>query len=204
MDGRRMFVLCGTALALAACGGDKNGSSGGNGRDSTRADSTANSAIAPDTATPQEAQKAGMKPLDTTAAAVTGGVEITVSRAAGVGEYLADKAGRPLYMFTGDKNGESACYDACAQTWQPVIALQGTPSAGSAGVQPAMLGTTARRDGSMQVTYNKHPLYYYQRDQGASAPAGNGVKAAGGEWYVVTPSGEKAEGGEKGAAATKS
>ena len=201
MDGRRMFVLCGAALALAACGGgDKNGGNGG----SSNPDSTANSATAPDTATRQEAQNAGMKPLDTTAAAVAGGVEITVSRAAGVGEYLADKAGRPLYMFTGDKNGESACYDACAQTWQSVIALQGTPSAGSAGVQPAMLGTTRRRDGNMQVTYNKHPLYYYQRDQGASAPAGNDVKDAGGEWYVVTPAGEKAEEGEKGEGATKS
>jgi predicted lipoprotein with Yx(FWY)xxD motif len=183
-------------MALSACGGgDKNQ---GNGGATAKADSTANSAVAPDTATPQEAQKAGMKPLDTTAAAVAGGVTITVSRAAGIGEYLADKAGRPLYLFTGDKNGESACYDACAQAWQPVISLQGTPSAGSAGVQASMLGTTKRRDGSLQVTYNKHPLYYDSRDQGASAPAGNGVKAAGGEWYLVTPAGEKAEGGEKG------
>jgi predicted lipoprotein with Yx(FWY)xxD motif len=188
-----MRALCGAAAmcALAACGGgDKAGNGGGN----AGPDSTAKSAIAPDTTSAANEQKQGLKPLDTTAAAVQAGPMFTVSRTAELGEYLADRAGRPLYVFSNDQNGQSACYDACAQTWKPVTAVQGTPAAGSAGVQPSLLGTTKRRDGTDQVTYNRHPLYYYQRDQGASAPAGNDVKDAGGEWYLVSPQGEKVEG----------
>lgn len=47
----------------------------------------------------------------------------------------------------------------------------------------------ARRDSA--VTYNGHPLHY-QKDQGTT-PTGNDVKDAGGEWYLVTPAGEKME-----------
>ena len=151
------------------------------------------SAPAPDSTSGQNAPNAGLKPLDTQGAAVEAGPALTVDSAANVGIFLADKTGRPLYMYTADKPGESVCYEGCAQRWPPVLALQGTPSAGAAQVDASKLGTIQRRDGNAQVTYAGHPLYYYQRDQGsAGQPQGNDVKDSAGEWYLVSPAGEKA------------
>ncbi|MFL5383422.1 MAG: hypothetical protein ACJ8GN_12965 [Longimicrobiaceae bacterium] len=193
MKRRHTLALLGTAaaFALAACGG--GGNDGGARSDaSANSDSAANSASAPDTTTARDAANAGLKPLDTAGAAVESGPHITVGRTGEHGEFLADKVGRPLYMYTADTNGQSACAGACASLWPPLIALQGTPSVGTDKVQASLLGTVRRPDGNQQVTYNGHPLYYYQKDQGTT-PTGNDVKDAGGEWYLVTPAGEKME-----------
>jgi predicted lipoprotein with Yx(FWY)xxD motif len=193
MNRRHILALGGAmaAFALAACGG------GDKGGDTAKSDTAASPVTAPDTGSVASAtQGGGVKPLDTTAAAVQGGVEITVDSAAGMGQFLADKTGRPLYMYTGDKSGQPTCAGGCAQLWPAVVGLQGTASAGSTGVQSSMLGTVKRTDGSAQITYNGHPLYYYSKDQGGTAPQGNDQKDAGGEWYLVTPQGEKMEHGE--------
>lgn len=122
-----------------------------------------------------------------------GGAEVTVGRSAEYGEYLADRAGRPLYLFTADSAGESTCYGPCAAAWPPLLAPQGTPTPGSGGVQADLLAATRRRDGAPQVTYNGHPLYYYAKDAGAPRPQGQDVHDSGGEWYLVTPRGQKLE-----------
>ena len=109
------------------------------------------------------------------------------------GEFLADADGRTLYMFTADTQGESsACYDACAEAWPPLL-VSGEPSAASAAVDEGMLGTLERRDGSMQVTYNGWPLYYFQRDQGPGSVEGQDVHGFDGEWYLVSPDGTQIE-----------
>jgi predicted lipoprotein with Yx(FWY)xxD motif len=94
--------------------------------------------------------------------------------------------GRTLYLFTPDANGTSTCYGQCASTWPPLL-TSGPPVAG-AGVDAALLGTTTRTDGSVQVTYAGHPLYLFARD-GAGQTNGEGY---GGLWYAVTPGGSKA------------
>lgn len=124
-----------------------------------------------------------------------GGAEVTVDSTAEYGLFLADKDGRPLYLFTADSAGQSNCYDYCAQMWPPLLAPQGTPTPGSAQVQAALLRTTPRRGGPAQVTYNGHPLYYYVKDAGAARPQGQDVHDSGGEWYLVTPRGQKLEDG---------
>jgi predicted lipoprotein with Yx(FWY)xxD motif len=68
--------------------------------------------------------------------------------------------------------------------------VTGAPHAGN-GVSQALLGTITRADGTMQVTYNGHPLYYFSADPGAGTAKGEGVKAFGAEWYVVSASGSK-------------
>jgi predicted lipoprotein with Yx(FWY)xxD motif len=60
-------------------------------------------------------------------------------------------------------------------------------------VQANLLATAQRRGGNVQVTYNGHPLYYYVKDAGAARPQGQDVHDSGGEWYLVTPAGEKLE-----------
>jgi predicted lipoprotein with Yx(FWY)xxD motif len=105
------------------------------------------------------------------------------------GKILADGQGRALYLFTGDKSSTSTCTGACAAAWPPVTA-SAMPTAGS-GVDQSLLGTTKRADGTEQLTYNSHPLYYFSADSGSGMAKGQGTKAFGADWYVVNAKGSK-------------
>jgi predicted lipoprotein with Yx(FWY)xxD motif len=124
------------------------------------------------------------------------------------GKIVTDAEGRALYMFTADKKGQSsACYDACAQAWPPLL-TQDQPELG-AGIKKDIVGTISRKDGSKQVTYNGWPLYYFVQDKAAGQVAGQDKHGFGGEWYVVSAAGEvvkteqKAQAGEKKAGRQK-
>jgi predicted lipoprotein with Yx(FWY)xxD motif len=104
-----------------------------------------------------------------------------------LGMVLVDGSGRTLYLFEKDQSDQSACAGACAAAW-PVDQTSGTPKAGS-GVTASMLGTIKRGDNTTQVTYNQHPLYYFQGDSGAGQQNGQGVDAFGAKWFVVNPAG---------------
>lgn len=109
---------------------------------------------------------------------------LQVSENAKLGKVLADAQGFTLYMFTKDTKDTSVCYDKCEVAWPPLLQV-GAPTAG-AGIDASKLGTTARKDGSTQVTYNGMPLYYYDKDKAAGDVTGQGV---GKVWYVVAPDG---------------
>jgi predicted lipoprotein with Yx(FWY)xxD motif len=113
----------------------------------------------------------------------------------GVGNVLTGPSGRTLYLFEKDTSPKSTCSGECANDWPPLMA-SGKPAAGS-GVKASMLGTSKRSDGQEQVTYNGHPLYYYEGDRKAGQTAGQGIDAFGAEWYVVGANGSKVEGGEE-------
>jgi len=105
------------------------------------------------------------------------------------GTILFDGRGRALYGFTRDKRGgPSQCYGACATAW-PVQYAKGQLRA-AAGVKQSMLGTTKRRDGRLQVTYNGWPLYYYVDDLLPGQVTCQNVDEFGGLWLVVRPSGQ--------------
>ena len=128
-----------------------------------------------------------------TAAPASGGASgvATVSASSTMlGSILVDGSGRTLYLFAKDQPNQSACAGACVAAW-PVDQTSGTPKAGS-GVKASLLGTITRSDGSTQVTYNKHPLYYFARDSGAGQQNGQGLDAFGAKWFVVTPAGSAA------------
>jgi predicted lipoprotein with Yx(FWY)xxD motif len=110
-----------------------------------------------------------------------------------LGTILVDGSGRTLYLFAKDQPNQSACAGACAAAW-PVDQSSGTPKAGS-GVTASMLGTIKRSDNTTQVTYNQHPLYYFQGDSGAGQHNGQGVDAFGAKWFVVNPAGGAVSGG---------
>jgi predicted lipoprotein with Yx(FWY)xxD motif len=105
------------------------------------------------------------------------------------GKFLVDAQGRTMYLFEADKSGTSTCSGACAAAWPPVT-VSGSPQAGS-GVDQALLGTVKRDDGTMQLTYNKHPLYYFAADTAAGQDHGQGSKEFGAGWYVVNAQGSK-------------
>ena len=73
-----------------------------------------------------------------------------------LGLILVNSRGHTLYLFRKDRNGKSACSGSCARFWPPLLS-RGKPTAGP-GVKRLLLGTTRRSNGSLQVTYNKHPL----------------------------------------------
>ena len=102
-----------------------------------------------------------------------------------LGKVLVDGDGRTLYLFTKDTKDTTNCYDKCEQAWPPLLTI-GQPALKD-GTQAALLGTTQRKDGTMQATYNGAPLYYYFKDHAAGDTTGQGV---GNVWYVVTPDGQ--------------
>lgn len=119
-------------------------------------------------------------PTDATAASLGTETDDTL------GEFLVDNDGMTLYLFTPDTTSESTCYDECATAWPPLLTDTEDVTAGD-GVDEALIGTTERKDGAMQVTYNDHPLYYYAQDSGPGDTTGQGVQDI---WWVVNPAGE--------------
>lgn len=111
----------------------------------------------------------------------------------GVGRALVDDSGKTLYMFLSDSRNDSSCYGACASIWPPVLTT-GKPTA-EHGALTDKLSTYRRDDGGTQVTYNGHPLYYYQADTGPGDAYGQAVDQFGAEWYAISPAGQGAEKG---------
>lgn len=101
-----------------------------------------------------------------------------------LGTILVDGEGMTLYIFDPDDQGASTCYDDCAENWPPVT-VDGDP-AGGESIDAALLGTTERDDGSLQVTYNDWPLYRWVQDGEPGAVSGQGVN---GVWWVIGPDG---------------
>jgi predicted lipoprotein with Yx(FWY)xxD motif len=107
----------------------------------------------------------------------------TVLRTTTVGgtTVLTDGEGYTLYWFGRDTATKSACQASCARRWPPVTG----PAFEAIGVSGAV-GEIVRPDGSLQVTYDGHPLYTTTADTGPGQTRGNGVWSHGGEWHEVT------------------
>jgi predicted lipoprotein with Yx(FWY)xxD motif len=118
------------------------------------------------------------------------GATLTV-RDSRYGRVLFDGRGYALYAFTRDRRGGlSRCYGACARAWPVYFAPRRLRAA--SGVNPSLLGTTRRRDGRRQVTYNGRPLYRYVGDRRPGLILCQNVDEFGGKWLIVRPSGKLA------------
>jgi predicted lipoprotein with Yx(FWY)xxD motif len=104
-----------------------------------------------------------------------------------LGPTLVDSQGRTLYLFEQDTTTASTCDGACASVWPP-LTTNGKPQA-QAGISAAKLGTTKRNDGTVEVTYAGHPLYYYVSDTKPGQLSGEGLDQFGATWDAVAPSG---------------
>jgi predicted lipoprotein with Yx(FWY)xxD motif len=100
---------------------------------------------------------------------------------------LTNAKGFTLYWFAPDTSTKSKCYGSCATYWPPV---KGPATAGH-GVT-GKLGTITRTGGSVQATYNGHPLYTYAADSAPGQAKGNGLNLSGGVWHEVTVAGAAA------------
>jgi predicted lipoprotein with Yx(FWY)xxD motif len=119
-------------------------------------------------------------------AASSGAATVNLGKNDKLGSFLLDDKGMTLYLFTKDTPNTSTCYDKCATAWPPLLTT-GAPVAGE-GVDASKFGTTTRTDGTVQVTYNGWPLYYYAKDKAPGDVVGQDV---GGVWYVVSVAGDK-------------
>ena len=119
------------------------------------------------------------------AAASGGGTTVNMTTINGTA-VLTNSSGKTLYWFAPDTSTTSKCSGSCATYWPPVT---GPVTAGS-GVT-GTLSTITRPDGTMQATYDGHPLYTYVGDTAAGQAKGNGLNLSGGLWYEMTVSGAK-------------
>jgi predicted lipoprotein with Yx(FWY)xxD motif len=131
---------------------------------------------------------AGSTPAGTPA---SGSATATVieSHAGSAGSFLTNGSGRAVYLWAADSMNKSTCSGACAGAWPPVTATGQVTAAD--GAKAAELGTITRSDGTKQVTYDGHPLYYFAGDSGPGQTNGQGSDSFGAKWWLVAPAGTK-------------
>jgi predicted lipoprotein with Yx(FWY)xxD motif len=159
------------ALVIAGCGGSSSS-------ESTNGEAASGSS--------------GASKSVTSSSAAGGEMTLTGAEVSGLGTVLVDSEGLTVYEFAKDKGTTSSCYGACEEGWPPVTA-EGKPTAGE-GAMASQLGTTKRKDGTMQVTYAGHPLYTFVEDKQPGEATGNGSTAFGGAWLALDEAGEGVEG----------
>jgi predicted lipoprotein with Yx(FWY)xxD motif len=167
-----LALLAALAMVVAGCGDSDSSSSGGayGGKDGGGGSTSSKAKPATDGG---------------------GGGIVSAAKVGDLGTILVTSEGMTLYDFHKDQGGQSACYDACAAAWPPLL-TEGNPQAQGAA-ERSMLGTTEREDGTIQVTYNGWPLYTYIGDQGPGEANGNDIDQFGAEWYALQPDGEEPE-----------
>jgi predicted lipoprotein with Yx(FWY)xxD motif len=116
----------------------------------------------------------------------SGGATVKIGQT-GLGRVLVDSHGKTLYVWAHDKGSKSTCYGDCATYWPPLV-TRGKPVA-VAGAKSALLGTSKRSDGQVQVTYAGHPLYYFVQDAKTGDTKGEGLTGFGGRWDPVSAAG---------------
>jgi predicted lipoprotein with Yx(FWY)xxD motif len=157
--GRVATVLAGSAVLLAACGGQAAGTG--------------------TTPTPSASPSATATPTPSPAAAAP----VVLAQSVGtMGTVLvAASNSHTVYTFNSDTPGVSNCKGGCASTWPPLTVANGQTPTGGPGVTGA-LGTISRDDGSLQVTYKGLPLYFFHSDSQAGDTKGNYTG-----WSLVKP-----------------
>jgi predicted lipoprotein with Yx(FWY)xxD motif len=161
---KKLVAVLSAALVATACGGGGQTPEAGG------------------TTPPPSPQATSPSPQPTSPEA-TGQATVNVAGST-LGDILTDSDGRTLYYFLNDASEESTCYDACAENW-PALVAEGEPQPGE-GVEAALLGTSERQDGALQVTYNSRPLYMFAGDQSAGDTNGQGI---GDVWFAASPQG---------------
>jgi predicted lipoprotein with Yx(FWY)xxD motif len=112
--------------------------------------------------------------------------EVKVGNVGGLGPILVTGQGLTLYLFVPDHQSRSTCADMCAVQWPPLVLPKGVgrPIAGP-GIKTVLLGTVTRADGTVQITYDRWPLYRWLPDQHPGQATGQALNNLGGLWYVL-------------------
>ena len=98
-----------------------------------------------------------------------------------LGNFLVGGDGMTLYTWANDAEGVSNCVDGCAVNWPPMTVLSEDDLVLGEGVT-GEFGVIERADGSLQVTHDGMPLYFWTRD---GVPGDATGQARGDVWFVV-------------------
>jgi len=166
---RKIFTAVGAiglSLAAVACGSSSSTSVSSASTSAPAAASTFAPAAAASSAAPSALPAAAVLKIDQTS----------------LGPVLTNAQGLTVYWFAKDTATSSACSGACAAAWPPVI---GMPQAASGVKLTGKLGEIKRADGSIQATYDGHPLYLFAGDSKPGQVNGNAVDGFGALWYAI-------------------
>lgn len=119
--------------------------------------------------------------------AQSSGATLNLSTDARWGQHLVTDEGRSVYLYVLDEDGVSNCVDSCTNNWPPLTVEAGAEPTVGEGLDPALVGTIERADGTLQVTYGGHPLYAFRRDTEAGHTRGQRL---GDQFFLVSPAGE--------------
>lgn len=191
-----LAALAVAAIAIAGCGGGSGGGGYGSGESSS---GSSNENASSESSSGPGSRYGGNNESETKSAsseaapgAESGAGVVSLGNVQKLGMVLVDSKGMTLYDFHKDKGTTSSCYGPCAEGWPPML-TEGEPTVGN-GASDSKLGTTERKDGTMQVTYAGHPLYTFVEDKKPGEANGNDVSAFGGQWYALKGNGEDAGG----------
>jgi predicted lipoprotein with Yx(FWY)xxD motif len=132
---------------------------------------------------------AGSGATSSPSAGAASGVVLKVSQS-DLGMILTDADGRTLYAFTKDTAEKSACSGDCAANWPALTVASGQQASAGDGATGEWIHTITRDDGTTQVSYGGHPLYYYAADTAPGDTIGQGT---GGIWFALTGDGQLVE-----------
>jgi predicted lipoprotein with Yx(FWY)xxD motif len=176
------------ALALAACGGENTSEPEAEATTSANETSVAKTSAA--TTTPVPDVELAHRPEGEEGLRVAARRAQITADDSRFGRVLFDANGQVVYVFEIDRRNRSNCTSTeCVRAWPPVLTEE-EPTAG-AGVDVSLLGTIRRSDGTLQVTYDGRPLYFYEHEGPGEIKCHN-VDLHGGLWWVVMPSGDPA------------
>ena len=164
--GVAIFAAAALALAIGACGSS-----------SSKTTTSSSSSASTNHAMQASGKQSGAS-----------GVKVSLSKVS-FGNVLVGPNSHTVYLFLKDKGTTSQCNGKCAVVWAPLTS-SGQPQAGS-GLKASLLGTSKRSDGTMQVVYGGHPLYYFVSDRKPGQTTGQGINQFGGPWWVISPTGKE-------------
>ena len=99
---------------------------------------------------------------------------------------LVNARGRTVYISMADRTGQSSCSGDCLISWTPVLTGSKVFARKGSGVNQKLLGTTRRKNGKLQATYNHHPLYTSTSDTGPGDTSGQGCTDS---WWIINSRG---------------
>ena len=176
-------LLVVTGLLVAGCGSSSSGTAASSSSVSVASAASSTAMASGGAAGSAGSSQSGGSSTGGSGSSAAGTVTVATTNGA-LGVYLVDGAGRTLYMFDSDTAGTSACYDGCATAWPPLTSTAAAAAGGSAAA--AKLSTITRTDGSKQVVYGQHPLYYFAADTAAGQVTGQGTSPGNGGWWGRT------------------
>jgi|SRR5664280_207627 predicted lipoprotein with Yx(FWY)xxD motif len=134
---------------------------------------------------PAPAATAAASAASASAPAAAGGPVVMTATVGTVGTLVvASSNGMTVYTFDKDvaNSGTSACTGGCIAKWPALTVPAGSTPTAASGIT-GKLGTITRTDdGTLQVTYNGKPLYFFSGDKAAGDS--NGIYTG---WSAVKP-----------------